>query len=218
MKDMTDKIKKQLEDMPLIIGKRDKYINAAVMIPLIMVDEAIHVLYQVRSKHIRQGGEISFPGGMVEELDNEDYMKTAIRETVEELGVDEDNISMIGHLGTMVSHSDMTIDVYIGWLKHISLESLELSEEVAEVFTVPLKELLKMEPEIHFVHMEVQPTFVDEEGDEVVLLDVKALGLPPRYNKPWGMKKRKLYFYRYLDRIIWGLTGEMTYEFLNLVK
>lgn len=69
LEDFIRKIKKNLESNPNIIGKEKKYMNASVFIPLIEIDNEVHVLYQVRSEHIRQGGEIGFPGGMVEKVD-----------------------------------------------------------------------------------------------------------------------------------------------------
>lgn len=216
-KELRD-LRKRLKRNTSILGKERKYRNAAVLIPIIEIDHEAHVLYQVRSAHIRQGGEIGFPGGMVEEEDFGDYENTAIRETVEELGIDKKNIETIGYLGTYVANSDVTIDVYVGILTIKSIEGLKLSEEVASVFTVPLSALLAMTPEIHFINMRVQQSFVDEEGDEIVLLDAKSLGLPEKYEKPYYRRKRKVYFYRFGDKTIWGMTGEMTFEFLEILK
>jgi hypothetical protein len=117
----------------------------------------------------------------------------------------------------LVAHSGITIDVYTGVLKIKDIDQLHLNEEVASVFTVPLKVLQSMKPEIHYVRMEVQPSFIDEENNEVILLTSKALGLPEKYDKPWGMRKRKVYFYRYEGHIIWGMTGEITFSFLELI-
>ena len=219
---MLDKVlrdlRKRLKKNANILGKERKYRNAAVLIPIVEINHEAHVLYQVRSAHIRQGGEIGFPGGMVEEADQGNYERTALRETVEELGVDDRSIETIGYLGTYVAHSDVTIDVYVGVLTIKSIEGLKLSEEVASVFTVPLSELMVMKPEIHYINMRIQQSFVDEKGDEIVLLDAKSLGLPEKYEKPYFRRKRKVYFYRYGDKTIWGMTGEMTFEFLEILK
>lgn len=108
--------------------------NASVFIPLIEIDNEVHVLYQVRSEHIRQGGEIGFPGGMVEKVDQGNYEKTAIRETVEELGVEEEDIDVIGYMGTLVNSSNVTLDVYIGTLTYDAYTRMNFSDEVASVF------------------------------------------------------------------------------------
>ncbi|MBQ2617853.1 MAG: CoA pyrophosphatase, partial [Oscillospiraceae bacterium] len=39
---------------------------AAVLVPLLERDGALHVLFEQRDAHIMQGGEICFPGGHVE--------------------------------------------------------------------------------------------------------------------------------------------------------
>lgn len=215
---IIEKLSGKLKGVSCIIGKKEQYINAAVLIPLIKINDELHVLYQVRSNHIRQGGEISFPGGMQESVDHGDYSVTAIRETSEELGIEEGCIELLGQLGTLVSHSGITIDVFVGSVNIKDLSELNLSEEVAEIFTVPLTELLDMTAEIHYVRMEMQPSFIDENGEKVVLLPSKSLGLPKKYDKPWGSRKRKIYFYRYKEHIIWGMTGEMTYTFLKLFE
>lgn len=211
-------IKKSLKDRHCVIGKEEKYLNAAVLIPLIEIDHEVHVLFQVRSPHIRQGGEIGLPGGMIEEVDNGDYEATAVRETTEELGIERDDINVIGHLGTLVSHSSVALDVYVGVLACDNLEKLPLSDEVESIFTVPLTTLLYTKPEIHHVHLEVKPHYLDENGNEVILLDAKALGLPEKYSKSWSLGRRKVYFYPYEDKMIWGMTGEIIYEFLKLVR
>ncbi|MDF1617600.1 NUDIX hydrolase [Petrocella sp. FN5] len=212
------KLKKNLKHTDILIGKEDKYLNAAVLIPLIDMKDDIHVLYQVRSEHIRQGGEIGFPGGGQENVDKGDYERTAVRETSEELGIEEGKIEVIGHLGTLVAHSDVTIDVFVGVLKIDDLEVLDLNEEVASVFTVPLEILLNMKTEVNYIDMEVKPSFIVEEGDEVKALTSKSLGLPDKYDRPWVKHKRKVYFYRYNHHIIWGMTGEITKAFLDLFK
>ncbi len=219
---MLDKIlrglRKSLKKNSTIIGKERKYRNASVLIPLIEIDKEVHMLFQVRADHIRQGGEIGFPGGMAETADRGSYENTAVRETVEELGINEGQIDTIGYLGCYVADSDVTIDVYIGVLKIEELTAMTVSDEVAEIFTVPLKNLQTMSPEIHFINMHIQQSFVDEEGDEVVPLDTKSLGLSERYEKPYYNRKRKVYFYRYKDYTIWGMTGEILYEFLEVLK
>lgn len=211
-------LKKNLKTRSNIIGKERKYKNAAVLIPIIEIDKEIHVLFQVRAEHIRQGGEIGFPGGMVEEEDQGDYKKTAVRETIEELGIKERQIEVIGYLGTYVAGFDVTIDVYVGVIDIKNIDTLPLSEEVASVFTVPLKKLIEVEPEIHYIDMEIQQRFIDEQGDEVVLLDAESLGLPERYQKPNYKQKRKIYFYRHDGHTIWGMTGEILFEFLEILK
>ena len=57
---------KQYEAKPL--GEKRRY---AVLLPLIYDEQtqSCQVLYQIRSEHISQPGEVAFPGGRVEEID-----------------------------------------------------------------------------------------------------------------------------------------------------
>ena len=76
-------IREKLKDRPVgVIGKRKEY---AVLVPLIEKDGEAALLLEVRSKDIRQPGDVCFPGGRVEE--GESFQETALRETEEEIGI-----------------------------------------------------------------------------------------------------------------------------------
>ena len=64
----------------------------AVLLPLVKKEDGIHILFEERALTLnRQPGDICFPGGKVDFEDvNEEY--TAIRETIEELGLKRDDI------------------------------------------------------------------------------------------------------------------------------
>lgn len=94
MKDLL----KQYQAKPL--GEEKRY---AVFLPLILVNDDWHVLYEVRSQHISQPGEVSFPGGQVE--NQETLQEAAIRETVEELTVDASQIQLWGEIDYLVQSS-----------------------------------------------------------------------------------------------------------------
>ena len=55
----------------------------AVLIPLVETGGELSILFEVRQTGIRQGGEICFPGGGIEE--NETAEEAAVREASEEL-------------------------------------------------------------------------------------------------------------------------------------
>ena len=214
---LIDSISEKLNSGCSILGRERKYRNAAVLIPLVEIDGHMEMLFQVRAEHIRQGGEVAFPGGIMEPEDEGDYRRTAIRETSEELGIPEDSIKTIAFMGTYVATYDVTVDVYVGILKIDSVDQMPLSDEVSSVFTVELSDLMASEPEIHYIHHEIQQSFMDEDGDEVTLLDASALGLPNRYHRPSYTRRRKIFFYRKKGHTIWGMTGEMLYEFLAMI-
>ncbi|XP_075404101.1 mitochondrial coenzyme A diphosphatase NUDT8 isoform X2 [Tenrec ecaudatus] len=61
---------------------------AAVLVPLCVVCQAPALLYTLRSRRLvgRHKGEVSFPGGKCDPADR-DVVHTALRETLEELGL-----------------------------------------------------------------------------------------------------------------------------------
>ena len=77
-----DTIRDRLPALPRIIGKNE-YFNSAVLILLLNIDDEIHILFQKRASHIRQGGEVCFSGGEFDITKDNDYSQTAIRETSE---------------------------------------------------------------------------------------------------------------------------------------
>ena len=80
-------LKEQFKDyVPKIIGaEKGEY---AVLIPLMEKEDGFHVLLEKRGALVPQPGEISFPGGRMEEFD-QGAAETAVRETCEELGVEQ---------------------------------------------------------------------------------------------------------------------------------
>jgi len=56
-----------------------------VLVLLVPINGEYHFVLQKRCTNIRQGGEICFPGGKVDEND-ETLEKVAIRETTKEMG------------------------------------------------------------------------------------------------------------------------------------
>ena len=83
----TDYIASLLKSSPEILGK-DKYFSSAVLIPLFNEEDQLHVLFEKRANTIRQGGEVSFPGGEFDpDKDNDlqefvDVVKYAIGEFI----------------------------------------------------------------------------------------------------------------------------------------
>ncbi|MDA3850512.1 MAG: hypothetical protein PF447_04500, partial [Spirochaetaceae bacterium] len=70
----------------------------------------------------------------------------------------------------------------------------------------------------HKVRLEVQPSFVDDQGQLVDLLPSQALGLPQRYHQPWGGRLQRIHVLPTEYGTIWGITGEILFELLKLVK
>lgn len=180
---------------PGIMGK-ERFFNAAVLVPLIEIHEQLHFLFEKRADNIRQGGEISFPGGKFEPETDESCLEAALRETEEELGISREKISVLGRLDTFISPRGLTIDSFLAQLKIQDLNELRPdSTEVAEIFSAPVDWFLKNPPKVYRLKLEIKPSYQDPQGKTIELLPVEKLGLPARYSKPWpGLEHRVLIY------------------------
>jgi len=114
---------------------------AAVLVPLIDHRDGMSVLLTQRTAHLTaHAGQISFPGGRVEDADPDD-VAAALRETEEEVGLPRDRVSVIGRLDTYITGTGFEIAPIVGIVDPpvpISIDPFE----VAEAFEVPLAFIL----------------------------------------------------------------------------
>src|SRR5690242_18924635 len=114
---------------------------AAVLVPLINRPEGMSVLLTQRTPHLTaHAGQISFPGGRIEESDA-DPTEAALRETEEEVGLPRDHVRVIGRLDTYVTGTGFEITPVVGIVKvpfSLAIDPFE----VAEAFEVPLSFVL----------------------------------------------------------------------------
>ena len=215
----TDNLKSLLSDIEMndqILGKEKKYFNSAVLLPVIKLDGQNHLLFQQRAQGIKQENEICFPGGKYDLDIDQNYQQTAVRETIEELGVKREEINILAKLGTIVAPIGATIDAYVGELKISSLSELQLNyEEVAEVFAIPLSYFKDYTPQHYQVRVEIQPHYFNSDGEKVTLLPVNELSLPFKYSTPWVGDKHSIYVYHTKHGVIWGITAELIVELLE---
>jgi len=214
---MYEKVLRGLTGSGRIIG-RSRYFSSVVLVPFMYIENEWHIVFQKRAQNIRQGGEVSFPGGGYDAALDKNFKDTAIRETVEELGVDPGDILVEGHLGTLVAPMGAVIDAYVGRIMLDSTDSFRINnDEVEKVFTVPADEFLRMNCEIYSVTLEINPHITNASGQEL-LFPAKELGLPERYHGKWGGKLHDMYIYRTEHGIIWGLTAEIIRDMLELAS
>lgn len=211
------KLKESLHGHPGILGK-EEYLNTAVLIPLIDIDNEYHFLFEKRSANIRQGGEICFPGGEHDEIGDMNFEETALRETFEELGIGKNDIEVIGELGTLIGGSGAIINTFIGELKLKNIDKFNIDKiEVEKIFTVPVSYFANNPPEVYHVRLEAHPYYFDEKEEKIILLPVDELKLPARYANPWGFRKRKVLVYKTGEEVIWGMTANLIYEFMSRI-
>lgn len=110
---------------------------AAVLVPLIDRPGGMSVLLTQRTPHLSaHAGQISFPGGRIEERDA-DATEAALRETEEEVGLTREHVTVIGRLDTYVTGTGFEITPVVGIVR-VPFPLVIDPFEVAEVFEVPL--------------------------------------------------------------------------------
>lgn len=199
---MLEKMKNRT---PEVLGNKD-FSKSAILLPLIEQDGETHVLFEVRSHDLRnQPGEICFPGGKIDDQDQTEE-DTAVRETIEELGIRRADISNIFPLDYIVSPFGMIIYSFAGVIDP-EVPFHPNPSEVDSIFTVPLSFFLEKEPKMYHINFDIQP-------EKNFPYDLIAGG--ENYN--WHARKIDEYFYIYEDKVIWGLTAKILAHFIEIIR
>lgn len=207
-----------LSDGRGILG-RDKFFNSVVFVPFVEIDGEWHLLFQQRSSNIRQPDEVSFPGGGFSSRKDRNCRDTAIRETVEEMGVAREYIVVDGRLDSIVVPMGAIIEIFVGRITDSDINSYRINrDEVARIFTVPFRWFLNNECETYRVRLEIHPYMKNNSGEAEVIFPAKELGLPERYSEPWGGILHEVYVYRTEHGVIWGLTAQIIKELIRITN
>lgn len=129
-------------DLPLQALRGE--VASAVLIPLVVNDDGIYLLFTRRTDHLRHhAGQISFPGGRTDPGDKSPE-HTALREAWEEVGIRACDVEILGRLPEFSVSSGFVIRPILGLLQgplQLSLDEFE----VAEAFEVPLAHFVRRE-------------------------------------------------------------------------
>ncbi len=199
---MLEDIKKILaERKPMPIGEQRYF---SVLLPLIRVEEELHVLYEVRGEHISQPGDTSFPGGAVEP--GESFEETAIRETMEELNIKRDNITILGEMDYIMNERAI-IHCYVGEIVGVDKDDIRFNKEVQEIFTVPLQYFMDNRPT--YYSSTVRLEHPDDFPFELI---------PNGKDYKFRIGVHSVPFYHLEDHRLWGFTANLTDRFINLLE
>lgn len=117
--------------------------NSAVLVPIITWKDQLEIILTLRTAGIKHGGQISFPGGGME--GDETHAETALRESHEEIGLIEAHVSVTGSLSNLyVDRSNNMVTPIVGFIDE-EQEFQRNPNEVDEIFSVPISELLNGE-------------------------------------------------------------------------
>jgi len=110
---------------------------AAVLIPLAWFEKQWHLLYTRRTDKVEtHKGQVSFPGGACDPGE-ETPEQTALREANEEVGIQPQDVRLLGKLAPMITITSFKVTPVVGvvsWPYAFRVENAE----VARVFTMPL--------------------------------------------------------------------------------
>jgi len=123
--------------------------KAAVLIGLVAHPTGLTVLLTRRTDHLQHHpGQISFPGGHIEDHDA-NATAAALRETEEEIGLPTTRINIIGHLPPYITRTGFDITPVVALIAP-PFDVIPDPREVAAVFEVPMAFL--MDPQNHQRH------------------------------------------------------------------
>ncbi|AID32103.2 CoA pyrophosphatase [Mesorhizobium loti] len=115
--------------------------NAAVLIPVVDHEDEATVLLTKRAEKLRNhSGQVAFPGGTIDATDASPEA-AALRETFEEIGLDQDRIEIIGRMPDYVAGSGYRIAPVLGIVRPGFQLDLN-ADEVDAAFEVPLRFLM----------------------------------------------------------------------------
>lgn len=178
--------------------------RSAVMILLMEEEGEIYILFEKRALTLRrQPGDISLPGGAIEE--GETPKEAAVRETMEELNLNREDIEVIGDMDYFVSPYNSIIFPFIGKVK--AMEINPNADEVDHLFKVPIKFFNENIPLIYPV--ELIPNFTEDYPFHLIYGGKDYKFSTRKYNQ---------YFYIYEDYVIWGFTAQVIKSFIELLE
>lgn len=199
---MLEFIQKRIaQKEPQLMGEKERF---AVLLPLVWVDDQWQILYQVRSQQVSQPGEVSFPGGRLER--GETYEVAAIRETMEELGLPQEAIQLLGEIDYMVV-GQRVVHCFVGKLAISDWQQIRPNQEVERLFTVPLKDLMEHPPVYYHLLSRVDLTS-----------DFPFERIPKGRNYPFPPSQRAIPFYEEVPELLWGLTAQFTHCFVERLQ
>ena len=160
--------------------------KAAVLIPLICKERAWHLLLTRRNEQLPEhSGQVAFPGGRSDPQDPSPEA-TALREAFEEIGIDPDDVRLLGRLREYVTVTNYLVTPVVGaipWPYPLRLAG----DEVSRVFSIPLSWLA--DPENH---------------------EIRQRSLPEPY-APLPV----VYFKQYEGELLWGASARFTLALLK---
>lgn len=199
---MLNNIEERFKDREASIS--GTYKKNAVTILLLEEDGKTNIVFEVRSLSLRrQPGDICLPGGKVEK--GETPREAAIRETMEELNLERDDIELIGDMDYIVTPYGFIMYPFVAKLNKGEIKPNK--GEVDHIFKVPVEFFMENSPELFELTLMPKPS-------EDFPYDLIRNGKDYKFR----IGKVPQYFYKYEDYIIWGFTAFIIKNFIEAIK
>ncbi|GAB6030893.1 hypothetical protein CHUAL_007725 [Chamberlinius hualienensis] len=167
--------------------ERPEMKHAAVIIPLCTIDKKPSILYTKRTMYVRNGGDLSFPGGMYNSKKDKNYLETALRETEEEIGLDRNSIDIWGEFPEIQDkEGSVMIHPVVGFLGDVNGREWKFqASEVEDVILFSMFDLCQ-ERNQRYTHFEEHQRFTHFQG---VYPPFPVFLHPqnPAFNRIWGL-------------------------------
>jgi 8-oxo-dGTP pyrophosphatase MutT (NUDIX family) len=198
----TKSIKTLLQNrVPTEIGS---YKRSSVMILLYEENDEIYLILEKRALNLRhQPGDICLPGGKIEE--GESPIEAAVRETVEELGIDKEDLEVYSAVDYLITPFSVIMYPFVAKIKE--LKDTYSKDEVDSLIKIPLKFLMENEPIYH------EGELIVDRGEDFPY-DLIRGGEGYKFSKCMY----PTYFYVWEDEVVWGHTARIIYEFIKILK
>ncbi|MFB0917482.1 MAG: CoA pyrophosphatase [Clostridiaceae bacterium] len=178
--------------------------RSAVMILIAKINGEDHLILEKRAKNLRsQPGDISFPGGRIE--DGETPQEAAIRETCEEIGLKTEDIDLMGPMDFFISPFNSIMYPFVARAK--SNDFVINPDEVDRLIAVPIRYLIENAPTVHYVKLSSSP-------DDDFPYDLISNGR----NYDFSHSQFPQLFWIYEGETIWGFTARIIKEFLDIIN
>ncbi len=161
--------------------------RAAVLVPLLWLDDEWHLLYTRRTDAVlNHKGQVAFPGGAVEPEDPS-LEAAALREANEEVGLQPDDVELLGRMPDYSTVSSYLITPVVGRIRWPFEQRLQPAE-VVRAFTIPLQWLADRR------NWEERP-----------------------YRRPNGIDEQVVFYETYEGELLWGITARITVRFMEIL-
>jgi 8-oxo-dGTP pyrophosphatase MutT (NUDIX family) len=129
---LNDRTPKRIDD------SSSHYVHAAVLIPLLEEEGVSKILFTKRTNRVEHHkGQISFPGGAVDEEDVS-FEDAALREAHEEIGLKREDVEILGRIDdTLTLVSSFVVHPFVGFVAD-PYDFVVSKAEVKRIIKVPL--------------------------------------------------------------------------------